>query len=90
MATRAISLVILSALSGCAPLVLSDRGERADMPRSTTARSYYEPPLSGADYLTARKKLRHSLEESTADKSNEADDIEEVEAVNARYRIGTP
>lgn len=90
MAIRVIPVVILSALSGCAPLVLGDRGECADIPHSTTARCYYEPPLSGADYLTARKKLRHSLEESTAGNGDEADDLEEVEAVNARYRIGIP
>lgn len=90
MVMRVVSLVVFSALSGCAPLVLGDRGECADIPHSTTTRCYYEPPLSGADYLTARKKLRHSLEESTADNGGEADDLEEVEAVNARYRIGTP
>jgi hypothetical protein len=89
MKTRILFLVALSFLSGCAssnlywgPALIAYGSGNAETFASGASRN-------AAEYDTARKKLRHSLGQTTTDEGSEAEEIEEAK-VNASSKIGIP
>lgn len=89
MAIRILALLTVCVLSGCV-------SNGVNLPKgvywnkcSTHATVDPSRPASCmtlAEYRTARKQVRHSQEQAT----REAEGVEEVEAVDARSRIGIP